>query len=76
MIGPPASGKSTRSKLQFPSHVYVNQDTLKTKQKCISTAREALSQKLNVVVDNTNSTSESRREWIRLADEHGAAVSN
>ncbi len=75
MIGPPASGKSTRSKQLYPSYMYVNQDTLKTKQKCIVTAREALSKRCSVVVDNTNTTSESRKDWIKLANEYGVAVS-
>ena len=60
IVGPPASGKSTlaRKYLAAKNYVVVNRDTLKTQEKCLSHASNALKDGKSVVVDNTNPTKE------------------
>lgn len=56
------SGKSTFARRHFLPHGYahVNQDTLKTKEKCVKATIEALTNGKSVVVDNTNPSAEVR----------------
>lgn len=77
LVGPPATGKSTLA-LQFErqGYVRVNRDTLGSLEKCIHTARAALSgssgqsaSRKSVVVDNTNLDRATRGKWIGLAKE-------
>jgi bifunctional polynucleotide phosphatase/kinase len=74
LVGPPASGKSTfAQKYLVPKgYVHVNQDTLKTKEKCLAAVREALKQGKSVVVDNTNPDPKVRSEYLSAAKSHGA----
>jgi len=73
-VGAPGSGKSTVSKTVFGSYAHVNRDTLKTKEKCIAAAEQALRSKRNVVIDNQNKSPEDRKPFIELARKHGAKV--
>ncbi|CCG84736.1 protein of unknown function [Taphrina deformans PYCC 5710] len=68
-VGSPASGKSSYYKtfLQPLDYVRINQDTLKTRQKCIARARVELMEGKSVCVDNTNASVESRAHWLQLA---------
>lgn len=74
LVAPPASGKSTLCRLHLPEHVRVNQDTLKTLDKCLKEARKALEEGKSVVVDATNTKSAARQQWIQLARATGARV--
>ncbi|CAM9805618.1 unnamed protein product [Chrysoparadoxa australica] len=74
LCGPPASGKSFFCENYLPSHTRVNQDTLKTFNKCISAARAALAAKRSVVVDSTNAVQATRAEWLKLAKELNATA--
>ncbi|EAW11171.1 putative DNA 3'-phosphatase Tpp1 [Aspergillus clavatus NRRL 1] len=67
--GSPAAGKSTFywTHLQPLGYERVNQDLLKTRQKCLKVARETLAAGSSVVVDNTNADAGTRAEWISLA---------
>jgi bifunctional polynucleotide phosphatase/kinase len=67
LIGPPASGKSTFCAKHFPNHIRVNNDTLKTKAKCIKLATDSLKAGKSVVIDNTNPSAKVRKEYIDLA---------
>lgn len=69
MTGYSGSGKSTLSK-QLPAE-RINQDTLKTKAKCLSTCRKLLVQGKSVVIDKTNPSVSSRAEFTALAKEAG-----
>eukprot|EP01116_Phalansterium_solitarium_P020680 TRINITY_DN6162_c0_g2_i1.p1 TRINITY_DN6162_c0_g2~~TRINITY_DN6162_c0_g2_i1.p1 ORF type:complete len:264 (+),score=82.16 TRINITY_DN6162_c0_g2_i1:296-1087(+) len=73
MVGYPASGKSTFAKKHFVAAGYqhVNQDTLKTKEKCVKAAEQALAAGRCVVVDNTNPTAEVRKLYINAARARG-----
>lgn len=70
-VGFPASGKSTYANKHFVSagYVHINQDILKTKEKCIKETRKALEKGSSVVVDNTNPTTETRHQYIKTAQE-------
>jgi bifunctional polynucleotide phosphatase/kinase len=91
MVGPPATGKSTLSRrLEAQGYHRVNQDTLKSIQKCIASAKSHLVACNNlsenskneyialhwkgVVIDNTNTDEGVRRLWINVARELGLPV--
>jgi bifunctional polynucleotide phosphatase/kinase len=65
-VGPPASGKSFYCKEYLNDFVVVNQDTLKTIQKCIKTTTGLIKEGKKVVVDNTNPTRSTRENYIHL----------
>ncbi|KAI7850069.1 polynucleotide kinase 3 phosphatase [Circinella umbellata] len=68
-VGFPASGKSSFCKKYVVPHnyVYINQDTLKTREKCIKACQQALSEGKSAIVDNTNPEASTRANYIRLA---------
>ncbi|KAM5535591.1 hypothetical protein V8D89_010758 [Ganoderma adspersum] len=68
-VGYPALGKSSFFRTHFASadYTHVNQDTLKTRDKCIKAAGQALQEKQSVVVDNTNRDKQTRQYYITLA---------
>ncbi|KAF2721498.1 PNK3P-domain-containing protein [Polychaeton citri CBS 116435] len=68
--GSPGSGKSTFYWTQMKPQGYerVNQDILKTRDKCMKVATHYIQdEKTSVVVDNTNADVETRSAWIALA---------
>eukprot|EP00386_Alphamonas_edax_P007208 GDKI01023932.1.p1 GENE.GDKI01023932.1~~GDKI01023932.1.p1 ORF type:complete len:409 (+),score=99.98 GDKI01023932.1:19-1245(+) len=69
MVGPPGSGKSTTSKRVFGSYVHVNQDTLKSKDKCIKACKDAVAAGKSVVIDNQNKEKATRALYIKIAQE-------
>jgi bifunctional polynucleotide phosphatase/kinase len=73
MVGAPGSGKSEFVEKYIVPHgyVHINQDTCKTKTKCIKLTVEALEKKKSVVIDNTNPDVISRMTYTSLAQEHG-----
>lgn len=73
LVGPPGSGKSEFvKKYLIPNkYVHINQDTCKTKTKCISLTKEALEQNKSVVIDNTNPDVLSRMTYTALAEDYG-----
>lgn len=68
-VGFPATGKTTfyRKYFEPKQYVWINRDTLKTKQKCIKAAKQALLAGKSVVIDNTNPDLASRQEYLMLA---------
>ncbi|ORE22647.1 PNK3P-domain-containing protein [Rhizopus microsporus] len=75
-VGYPASGKSSfvKKHLVPKGYVYVNQDELKTRDKCIKACQEALSNEKSVVIDNTNPEKSTRQLYIQLAQKAGVPV--
>ena len=75
IVSPPACGKTKLSK-KFDPILYsrINQDTLKTIDKCLIKAKEELNLGKNVVVDNTNISNETRAKWISLAKSENIKV--
>jgi bifunctional polynucleotide phosphatase/kinase len=75
--GYPASGKSSFASkhiLSTGQYEYVNQDTLKTKDKCLKAVDEGLKNKKAVVVDNTNPDVATRAPYIALAKKYNVPV--
>jgi bifunctional polynucleotide phosphatase/kinase len=70
MCGFPGSGKSTYVKANLKKFVRVNQDTLKTKDKCVKVCKENMEKNKNIVIDNTNASTEIRKLYLDLADEY------
>lgn len=72
MCGSPASGKSTFywNRLRPLGFERVNQDTLKTRDKCLKVAASLLADTKSVAVDNTNADPETRSVWVKLATSH------
>lgn len=68
MVGGPGSGKSHFcKKILIPKdYVYINRDKLGTWQKCVKFLENALLQKKNCVIDNTNVDKESRFKFIDI----------
>lgn len=57
-------------------HQRVNQDGLGSLKACLEAARGALRSGRSVVVDNTNLSRTTRKEWVSLAAEFGVKVSH
>ncbi|MCJ1379392.1 hypothetical protein MMC17_002493 [Xylographa soralifera] len=74
--GSPGAGKSTFywNKLQLVGYERVNQDTLKTRDKCLKVAFDSLSSGRSVAVDNTNADPGTRACWVELAQKIGVPV--
>ena len=67
--GSPGAGKSSFywDVLKPRGYERVNQDILKTRDRCLKVARDHLTARESVVVDNTNASVETRAHWIKLA---------
>ncbi|RYN81456.1 hypothetical protein AA0120_g10013 [Alternaria tenuissima] len=67
--GSPGSGKSSFywKHLQPFGYSRVNQDILKTREKCVKAATALIIEGTSVAIDNTNADPETRAVWITLA---------
>ncbi|KHN94351.1 DNA kinase/phosphatase Pnk1 [Metarhizium album ARSEF 1941] len=67
--GPPGAGKSTFfwRYLKPLGYERVNQDTLKSRDKCLQAAKELLLKGSSVAVDNTNADPDTRALWVEVA---------
>ncbi|KAF2764933.1 PNK3P-domain-containing protein [Teratosphaeria nubilosa] len=67
--GSPGAGKSTFYwyTLQPLGYERVNQDILKSRDKCMKVATDFVEDGKSVVVDNTNADIETRATWIKMA---------
>ena len=68
-VGSPASGKSTFWKNHLSNYVRVNNDTLKSADRCVRVMREALESGKSCVIDNTNPTAAVRSRYLSVAKE-------
>ncbi|EMD34476.1 hypothetical protein CERSUDRAFT_67454 [Gelatoporia subvermispora B] len=75
-VGPPALGKSTFFRRHFApaGYAHVNQDTLKTRDKCVRAARDVLQEGRAAVVDNTNRDRATRKLYVDIARAAGVPV--
>ncbi|KAH6637347.1 polynucleotide kinase 3 phosphatase-domain-containing protein [Chaetomium tenue] len=75
-VGFPGAGKSTFywKYLEPLSYERVNQDTLKSKDKCFKAAADLLGKGESIVVDNTNADVDTRSQWIALARKHKVPI--
>jgi len=68
MVGSPASGKSYYSQeLESKGFLRINKDTMKTDKVIEKTFNDGIKNSLNIVIDNTNPTKESRAKMISVA---------
>lgn len=70
MVGAVGSGKSTFVGEHLKDYTRVNRDSLKTKEKCLKVAEEAMKKKEYVVIDNQNTKKQDREEFIALAKKY------
>lgn len=79
MIGRPGSGKTniskyTLNKPEFKNYQHINQDTCKTRQKCLKLAETSLKEGKSVLIDNTNPDKKSRLDYIKLGKKYGSNI--
>ena len=68
MVGSPASGKSFYSQeLEKKGYLRINKDLMKIDKVIQKEFNAGLKEGRNIVIDNTNSTKESRAKWINAA---------
>lgn len=69
MVGYPGSGKSTIAKFLQDTYNYhiINQDTLKSKSKCVKECIDFIKNKKSIIIDSTNPSKEKRKQWIDIA---------
>ncbi|KFY60799.1 hypothetical protein V496_05247 [Pseudogymnoascus sp. VKM F-4515 (FW-2607)] len=74
--GSPASGKSTyyHTNLHPLGYVRINQDLLKTRDRCLKAARAALEEGKSVAIDATNPDEATRAHWVGLARDVGVQI--
>jgi bifunctional polynucleotide phosphatase/kinase len=70
--GPPGAGKSTFfwKHLKPLGYERINQDILKSRDKCVAVATKHLDEGESVAIDNTNADAETRAVWVKLAQKH------
>ncbi|KAF2742545.1 DNA kinase/phosphatase Pnk1 [Sporormia fimetaria CBS 119925] len=76
LCGSPGAGKSSFywRHLKPLGYERVNQDLLKTREKCLKAAKEFIENGTSVVVDNTNADPETRAHWVALAKKLGVPI--
>jgi len=76
MIGYPGSGKSSiaNNYLKPNDYIIINQDSLKTKKKCLETIEKNMILNKNIVIDNMNYTKEKRKEFIDIAKKYNYSL--
>ncbi|KAJ6523631.1 polynucleotide kinase 3'-phosphatase [Mycena capillaripes] len=75
-VGYPCLGKTTffRQYFEPANYLHINQDTLKTRDKCVKAVQEALAAGKKCVVDNTNRDAFTRQYYINVAAKLGVPV--
>lgn len=75
-VGLPGSGKSTFTENYIvpKNYIYVNQDTLKTKAKCIKLVESSIKNGKSVVIDNVNINKEQRKVFIDIAKKYNLKI--
>ena len=68
-VGPPAAGKSTFCATHAPAVTRINQDTLKTRARCLKQARAQLAAGKPCIVDGTHRDAAARALYVRVAEE-------
>lgn len=74
LVGSPGSGKSNFCKNYLADYTRINNDTLRSRDRCLKVLGESLSQGKSCVVDNTNPTREVRAYYINMAKRHSVPV--
>lgn len=71
LIGMPGAGKTWYCKTHIPHYERINRDELKTKEKCLHMCAAQMTLHHKIVIDNTNPSYETRKEYIKLAKKNG-----
>lgn len=76
LCGSPGAGKSTFywRHLEPLGYERINQDTLKTREKCLKVADQYLTKQKSIAIDNTNADAETQSKWIALAAKHAVPI--
>jgi bifunctional polynucleotide phosphatase/kinase len=75
LCGLPASGKTTLAKeLEKNNYKIINQDSLKTKEKCLETCKNLAINKNKIIIDNTNMSREERNNYISIAKKYNYKI--
>lgn len=74
MVGCPGSGKSHFVKNYLKDYGYVNRDTLGSWQKCIAAMESHITQKISVVIDNTNPDRSARKRYIDIGTKYKVPI--
>ncbi|PBP19500.1 polynucleotide kinase 3 phosphatase [Diplocarpon rosae] len=74
--GSPGAGKSTFywKNLESLGYTRINQDILKTREKCLKVAGQCLTERKSVAIDSTNPDPEVRKKWVDLATKHSIPI--
>ncbi len=75
-IGFPGSGKTTLYNTYFKNkgYIHINQDKLKTLQKCLSLTKKEINNKKSIIIDNTNPSIETRQKYIKIAKDNNISI--
>jgi len=75
-VGYPASGKSTfcKTHMEPKGYVWINQDVLKKKEKCLQACKVALDEGKSAIIDNNNYDINNRAIYIAAAKSKGVPV--
>lgn len=76
LCGSPGAGKSSWywRNLEPLGYFRINQDILKTREKCIQVASQNISKGKSVAIDNTNADVEVRAKWVELSNKHEVPI--
>jgi bifunctional polynucleotide phosphatase/kinase len=74
LVGSPASGKSRLCQKYLSEHIRINQDTLKTVNRCFKAAIIELEKGNSLIIDNTNRDKKIRQKWIELAKKYNIPI--
>ncbi|KAF8078204.1 polynucleotide kinase 3 phosphatase-domain-containing protein, partial [Lyophyllum atratum] len=68
-VGYPCLGKTSfyRHHFQSAGYIHINQDTLRTRDKCVKEMQKALQDGKSCVIDNTNRNAATRKYYIDIA---------
>ena len=69
LVGYPGSGKSFLA--NKTGYEVINQDILKTRNKCLKETEKLMKKNKNIVIDNTNHTKNKREDYIKLGKKYG-----
>lgn len=73
LMGVPCSGKSTLATTVYKDFTRVNQDELRTRDKCEEMYEFYLATGHNIILDRCNSSKDQRKWWIDTAKRYGVS---
>jgi bifunctional polynucleotide phosphatase/kinase len=74
LVGLPACGKSTITQKYYSNYKKINMDTIKNKKKMMDMFTDYINHGYQIIVDNTNTKKEQRKQFIDIAKENKYTV--